>query len=79
MLKSSETQEFEVTINCMLILKPDGSYRLKGLNSRIGSDVKITEEDNDALTCGVAIEVLERLTGLEVGEMMKHLYAVEKI
>lgn len=79
MRKNSEHKEYEIVLKAFILVDEYGMYKTQGLQSRVGSDERLNESENDALLVALCIDVLERLTGLEVGDVLKHLHTIENL
>lgn len=79
MRKNSKVKEYEIVLQSFILVNEDGMFKTQGLKSRVGSDERLSESENDALLVALCIDVLERLTGLEVGDVLKHLHEVENL
>jgi len=78
MPRNSKIQEIEVSLKGVLHIKEDGQYRLRNIQSRIGSRERIPSCEETYIVA-LCIDTLEEITGLNVGEMMHHAHQVENL
>jgi hypothetical protein len=78
MQRNSKIQEIEVSLQGVLHIKENGQYKLRSIQSRIGSQERI-KSCEETYIVALCIDTLEEITGLNVGEMLRHAHEIENL